>query len=405
MKKINIKAEYFFCFLWILAIIPKQAVLLISIIYLIFMSKKILAFKKDNIYWIIFLIGIFQIISIFVSMLYLNTSITRYLASLNTSLIWIISAQMYLIFKNSKIKLESVEKYCLINLNIMFALSILAYIFYKLNIPVSNLYGIEWKSYGYTFRLGCFLEFANLIAEFTLLMLPLASIRVLKKQRNFLLCLHYFLAFFVIYYSGSRIALIGFIIYVLLSFYYLLRVYYKISFSLLFTFISIILIFLIINYAKIYNLFLNLFYSREGSNSMRFAIYLESIKTLFEHNPVLGVGTKVLYMGYPLGSHSTYVGMLYKTGFIGLFFFMILILLILIKYHQSNSKLLMFMILSLFVCYIFEDLDATNWSAMTFFSLIGFGLNKKYDEYSIICPCKRKLYGKVRMYDFNKNTI
>ena len=380
MRIKKIKIEHFLAFLWILAIVPKEVVLIISLISLIFQSKKILSFKKDGTYWLIMSIGLCQICAILMSMFYISTSTTRIIAALNTASIWIISAQMYLLFKNEKVNMDLIEKCSLLNLNIMFFLSIVAYILYKLNIPINNLYAISWRSYGYTFRLGCFLEFANLVGEFTLLMLPLASLRLLKKKKNFLILIQYLLALFVIYYSGSRICLVGYLIYVALTIYYFCRKCWKVDFAFLVFFVGIILILVILNYNKINNILVDSFHSREGSNSMRFAIYFESIHTLFQYNPVFGIGTKILYMGYPLGSHSTYVGILYKTGIVGTLLFLILIVSILDKYNKTKFKLVLFAVLSLLVCYIFEDLDATNWVGMAFFSLIGISLNHNFSE-------------------------
>lgn len=67
--------------------------------------------------------------------------------------------------------------------------------------------------------------------------------------------------------------------------------------------------------------------ARAGSNHTRIQIYLESIKLAFENSPVWGMGIKhISETGYPLGSHSTYIGVFYKTGVTGTLLFVCILL-------------------------------------------------------------------------------
>ena len=69
-------------------------------------------------------------------------------------------------------------------------------------------------------------------------------------------------------------------------------------------------------------------YSRgEGSVNSRLNIYVQTFEN-FLRRPIFGWGTErdVIGLSYPLGSHSYYLGILYKQGAIGFFLFIAIIL-------------------------------------------------------------------------------
>jgi len=61
--------------------------------------------------------------------------------------------------------------------------------------------------------------------------------------------------------------------------------------------------------------------AREGSNISRMDLYLQSIRQLQGVDWILGMGLKPRQelFDYPLGSHSTYISLLFKTGITGFF--------------------------------------------------------------------------------------
>lgn len=64
---------------------------------------------------------------------------------------------------------------------------------------------------------------------------------------------------------------------------------------------------------------------REVSTIGRFLIYQDAFQTVLDHNPLLGLGVR-LREGFTMmavGSHSTYIGLLLMTGFVGLGLFVL----------------------------------------------------------------------------------
>lgn len=132
--------------------------------------------------------------------------------------------------------------------------------------------------------------------------------------------------------------------------------------------------------------------SRLGSTSGRLYIYSESISMTLSDSPIIGMGVKYtssLSNDAPFGSHSTWVGFFYKTGFIGLALYIILFYRIFqmqLRRAASKNSYEVFLAISLTIlyCYFFvEDLDATAWTCVLFFSLFAARMNcseAKQDE-------------------------
>jgi O-antigen ligase len=114
-------------------------------------------------------------------------------------------------------------------------------------------------------------------------------------------------------------------------------------------------------------------YSRgEGSANTRYKIYVKTFESFLER-PFFGWGTErdVKGLAYPLGSHSYYLGTLYKQGIIGFLIFISIILSIWSNIRTKNifvEKFNLFFKYGQFMMLVFMinsftdvlDLDATT---------------------------------------------
>mgnify|MGYP006417264927 FL=1 len=130
---------------------------------------------------------------------------------------------------------------------------------------------------------------------------------------------------------------------------------------------------------------------RVGSTNSRIDLMRNSIIVFInEANILTGLGYKIRsqFMNeYPIGSHSTLIGMLVKTGIIGLIATLsswaLIInrcnkyLKLIAKKRTSNSNILLVVsIVTTIFWQLFEDIDAPVLAAFTYFFIIGYLINK-----------------------------
>lgn len=122
---------------------------------------------------------------------------------------------------------------------------------------------------------------------------------------------------------------------------------------------------------------------RVGSNSTRQIIYVETIHAWKQHK-FIGSGIKAIgSLGYPLGSHSSYLGFLYKTGIVG--FICVIIgfgvkcrkLVIHLKGLDTFCATCIMAVLSLLIFFIFEDIDGSNWLVCVWMAMLGIISNQE----------------------------
>jgi|GEM_PF-1711932 len=157
---------------------------------------------------------------------------------------------------------------------------------------------------------------------------------------------------------------------------------------------------------NLFNFFLGL---REGSNNIRLELYRHSIMQLDGVDWILGKGLKPreTYFTYPIGSHSTYVSLLYKSGLGGaglfiLFQTSLLIRWFMLKGHAYRNRQAFFVwkgtglvFISMAMWMVTEDIDAPQMLAFLYFSFVGIfeGLRKELlnEHLSHQLPAARRL--------------
>ena len=385
VNKIRYKSNFFekiiyflLYFFYVFAILPEEIFALISVLicaYLLISNK--IKFNFFNIG--ILAISLINLISsLFFLVVYPETDLLRFLSSLNTILTRV--APALIIFNNSyRVTLikNRIVKAAEINLMVVFILSLIGIVFMKLNINVSflgsNLLMDDYINGVRTQRLSLFFEYASLITFFVFINFGLLFLFSKKYKTNFLLLL---ISFLPIYYSNSRICIVAYIVLALFyAFNYLIKHFpnfTKIFIFLILFFAVAICLFSFDSIQQIINDILNL---RSGSNTLRFRVYADSLGLTFQTNPLFGCGIKISYTDVvPYGSHSTFIGMIYKTGIIGFVLFLILYFYVFSRLIGKRNWVGVGMFFAFSLIMVFEDIDGKNWQMfylllLTFFAL------------------------------------
>lgn len=136
-------------------------------------------------------------------------------------------------------------------------------------------------------------------------------------------------------------------------------------------------IIILFGFSHLYNVFVyKIINGNESSNGARILLLGTSVNEVWKMSPIWGMGIKrFLHEGYPLGSHSTYVGFFYKTGFLGLiigaYIFIESNCFILKRIRKSHYiKSISLFIVSLIVLFALEDVDGANWCIIVYFTLL-----------------------------------
>lgn len=394
MNKVIKIDEYFLIrYIWLIIIIPKeiQAIILSGILLVFFIKRKI--YKFDVITYLVLMYSLLHLISIYVNINITNFEFNRIIAALNTALSWGVAGMYYTYYKNNALDIKKLEKLCYNNMIILIVLSIFSIILFNLfnfnefKILGNYLYGMEWFKGKLTLRFGAFMEYANLIVFFYLMFFPLYSSYLINNKSKIKIILYITLSYLPITISLSRSGYIIVGITMIIYVYYIIRK--KIDKRLI-IFLGCLILSIIVFLSAYHDLITNIVQSvneliggREGSNSSRFYLYLESIRLTTIYSPFLGRGVKAIALnGYPLGSHSTYIGFYYKTGILGFILGICIIIsinmkMILQKIDKYNYYFIKISLIIMSLMLFVEDLDGENWLIVCYFSFIGILLNKE----------------------------
>jgi hypothetical protein len=131
------------------------------------------------------------------------------------------------------------------------------------------------------------------------------------------------------------------------------------------------------------DLAVNLLEARATSTSTRVALWLEAF-SLWRESPLFGIGHKPQVEAYrqTVGSHSTYLGLLLKTGFAGIALFLLFLAGLLKSWYRLSrnlapvapalSRFFGMSIVSLSLWMLTEDLDAPQVVPFVFFAVVGY---------------------------------
>ena len=359
-------------YLWPLAVLPKTVVLVLSLLLLAyfifrgaFKDKKLTKTSK-----ILIALGVIQLLAILVAVIIHHPELERIIAGMNTALIWIIAGLFFTLFYFNRQKVNEVTlgKTALFNISVLFVLTLIGIVcgLLKTNFHVGNrfLLNDDWSNGVLTFRTCCFFEYPTLIPYFVLVNLPFA-IKYVTNKNLFTKISLFGVGLVSAFFSKSRWGLLiyAFVYFMMICHYFMVR--HKLTGKQIF--VRVLVLVLIASPFIVY-FALDILSSRAGSNSMRLAIYQNSIMTTLERNILFGNGVKYFFHDYPLGSHSSVIGSFYKTGIIGFVLFLTLYIKLTIISFKCFKKnpMMSATILAILLFMIFEDIDGTNWLLIYF---------------------------------------
>lgn len=391
--RINIKSELvLFYLLWPIIISPKEVqFILIGSMLIYLLSKSKLRFDSISYFLIFFLI--IYLFSIVYNLINYSFEMERILATINTFSIWLIALFYYLLYKDNEVSIQTLKKIVFVNYSILIIIWCFSKVYYVLtgeknvNLIGNVLYYSEWFNQTEVVRFGGLMEYPNLIIMFFMFFYPLYCMHIISFKNNFVRVVLIGIGLLPIITTYSRsgyvVIAIGLLVYSLMFLYKNLNIR---MFVFLFCIVGSLLTFTLAYTDVLENLFEvqdKLLNAREGSNDSRTFLMKESIRMALENSPLIGMGIKDRsIIGYPLGSHSTFVGFIYKTGFVGfivgtLIFLVISLKMLLLKAPMKQMLLYVFILVFPLIL-VFEDLDGANWLIVFYFIFVGLFFNKKF---------------------------
>ncbi len=383
-----------FKFLWFLILIPKEGQFVAFVIIVIWWSAKKRQFIRLNkvTVWFLAYAGIHLISIIFAAITH-DHALSRIVAALNTCGIWVLAIWIAGIISQSEdIDLKRIGRYCTINLTILFAVFIVSLFFPEIYIynGMERRLARTWDllSSGETTRFIGLFEYPALVSFFTLLQIPFAF-RYLSDSKykwSCLVLIPMVLAPVFSTYSRMGILVNGVMAFAAVNYFILkngmkpkrlLAVYGAL--------ILMILICIIIRMDEASALAYNILHVRPGSNSDRMRIYTETINRISETSWILGAGIKEMNLAgaYPLGSHCTYLGIIFKAGILGGICFMAGLTGTIISAVKKHAKshdpfdLMMYVMLILVLAFcLLEDIDGADWLLVMAMGTIVVWVNK-----------------------------
>ena len=236
-----------------------------------------------------------------------------------------------------------------------------------------KIFASDWFDGHSSIRNSIFSPYSTATAAMGMLLLSLAIIR--EKLVSWQFGLYFFLTLLVVLSTYSRLSVACLFAFLIL----LATIRLPFGLVLIGSVITAIAVGLMLS------LFLEIWQDmnelRAGSSSVRFLMYEETIKLAMREGPLWGVGVKSRDVFFiPLGSHSTYLGVLLKTGMIGLFCMIMFQLSILQLYGRaltskfSAGEPLIAMLTAMILFLAFEDLDAAQPLCFLYFYVLAIYL-------------------------------
>lgn len=378
-KKINNQGYLLFKYLWILIIMPKSVQFLLLgllVIYLFGFGK--LKLKIDKVAICIFIYATIHVLSILINTFTIDDT-NRILAAFNTALIWILASFLFMYYRQANLNFKKVGKYMLFNMVILIGLSLLMVILMRISYQNGltafsrTLYSRDWFQGEATYRFLGFMEYSNLVVMFYLVCLPFSLHYLMDKISKNKICCYLILTIIPVWMTNSRMGIFLALIVVALSIFTIIDNKNK---KWLLLMLPVCLVLLIINGGEFLSFMTKItdfVDGRAGSTNMRFYLYRKSLSMTMEKSPIWGMGIKLLENGYPLGSHCTYIGFIYKSGLAGTIFALIALISLNIQlvkkiWHYKRYRFFIWFLIGFLAACCLEDMDGANWLLAIYFS-------------------------------------
>lgn len=378
-----------FKYYWLIILFPKfmQLFIFMIILMLLFINNKDRIKNFNKIFYLILGYVLIHSFSIIINIFTDQFELKRILAAFNTVAIWFIALGYLLVYLNLSIEIKKISKYCYLNVLVLIILSFISLLLYYIghlenfSIFGQNMYITEWFQNRETLRMVGLFDYSNLIVLFYMIFFPFSLLYAFNSTSLYKACIYSSLSAIPIILALSRSGYVIVLVASIMSISYLLIK--KIDKKVLIKFVIGLIIFIcaIFLFTDLFDILINKINSvingRQGSNYTRKLLYSSSIEKVLEHSPVWGMGIKVMtHTGYLLGSHSTYIGMFYKAGFLGLVlgfssFLLMNLQLLIAKYKTEHYRIVSFYIIVISAMLLVEDIDGANWLIIFYFTTVG----------------------------------
>lgn len=371
-----------FRWLWLIILFPKAVQLVLLYALLVFLlSRSGLRCLRNPVSVAMLILSGLHLMAIVHNMLFLHSGDDRIPAALSTMLLWPLAAGFYAYYSVRPADMNRIGKACCFNLLVLFLEAVAAVLLYyltgqdEIRLFGRYLYGwVEYEKDVRLFRFFGFHDYSNMCVLYAMLMYTLAtySLRKTTLLRRGLVTVAFL---FPVLCARSRSGLVLAVFSLLMCVFDLIPKRARKGTAILV--LGACLAGVIFFYGKISQFVLDkVILGNASSNGLRMEIYENSLREAWTLSPVLGMGIKRWYIpGYPLGSHSTYLGFFYKTGLLGVPVGLFAVLRPnwdVFRNIRKNSYLLSvsFFLLSFVVMLALEDVDGTNWFPAAYFAML-----------------------------------
>lgn len=386
-----------FKYMWILVIIPKSLQLVLIAVFALLTLYKSKKIPKLNSGFLLMILV--QIVAIGWQIIIGAADSERLMAAINTVSIWIFGVYFLAInkrYSHSDSYYDKLSKYLLLNMVILFILFVLSKV---LSMSAIRFLGqalylkrVDYMGGSLGSRFIGLMETPLASSHMLLFTLPLLSgYCIREKEKIKLTVLIVSLGLFATYATRSRA---GTLMCAVSYFFFILLIMRKMGISKriqrIFTIIMGLLAVIVLcsNYSVLIKTFADFYNSRTGSNEARFIVYMRSIEMAWNNSPFIGIGIKYMVDNFiPYGSHSTYIGIFYKTGIIGSIAFASGLWKemrdIYINLKKSKYGFLTFIQIAAYLFFLlFADIDGINWVMVSVMSMWGIMSNPNYHHLS-----------------------
>ncbi len=374
--------EYFlFKYIWIIAILPKSIQFLIMVSYTVLLTVKarMIRLSLNGISKMFFCVNLIYFFSVIASIYRVNHEMLRIFAAFNTCIITFLAVIIYNFIYKKRLDIYLVGKYMFHNMIILFVIWI-AYLilgsygnFYFMTNVLSS---IDWINNSMETRFQAYLEYVNLIVYMVLYCLPFSVIYVNEKYGKYIASAYSVISFFPIISSHSRTglccsAVLILTIIITINLPEISNLFVRKKIKCVVVLLGCGIVFGLLFYKQIISGVSYFLTMRQGSTNTRIQLYKDSIQRMINESIIFGCGIKDTWKSIPYGSHSTYIGMYYKTGILGGTIFLLWGIKELFAYLFQKDNLCYSIIIKIsLICILglsfLEDLDGANWNIIMF---------------------------------------
>lgn len=378
-----------FSLIWPILLLPKELQFFLLLLVALFALKKHKIYFDLLSFFLVSYVGVYAF-SVFTNVWFFSSEFIRLVAAFNSLGSWMVAVIFYLLFKNSHVHMGKFIRIGFINYVVLLALwavSMLVFSFTGLadvSVLGRTLYYSETFNQEVVVRFVGLMEYSNLIVMFCLFFYPLYFLHIRRHSSKWVqvVLLTIGVLPLISSYSRSGYLVFGAAITVAAVYYGYQSVSRDVFFFAAFFALAVgLVVFYSSDLHETIGVQVEeLATAREGSNNSREIIVTESIDMTRKTSPIVGMGVKDnSSIGYPLGSHSTFLGFFYKTGIIGLLlgtavFVLINLKILLLPPHRDRTFLRIFIFVMPFV-FIVEDMDGANWLICLYFAWVAVLVN------------------------------